>query len=237
MNFIILLFFYISYVNSILTNRYINIFKNKNIYNTFHQLIKPNIKEPIILNGNKTPLKKDFCKFISELNDINFKEYRFDRFMLELPHVNYENSILFINDFLIGNGRILNHCEENILLNLNKNTNLIVFQTDNIDSISFKDSKIISRFPIIQFPKITKRELTQYIYDVITFNKYETDLYNLNWINYDIENLDFEKINMLLFELDIMNKNNVSLKEIHNHINSIIDSLDTLDDINLIKYL
>jgi hypothetical protein len=100
------------------------------------------MKKPVILNGIETPLKKDFCKVISEINNIPFKEYRFDSFMTELPHVNNENCLLYINDFLVKHGRILNHYEENILLNINKNSNLIVLNTE------FKD---------IHFSPITKK--------------------------------------------------------------------------------
>ena len=78
------------------------------------------------------------------------------------------------------------------------------------------------------FPEINKKEFVQYIYDLITINKYDNDLYNLNWMNYDIEKLDFEKINILLYELDNFKKKKVDLKYLHNNINNIIYSLEDI---------
>ena len=221
----IFLYFYLFYfVKSITINKYSNFLKNKNVYNVFNDFLKVDLKESIIFNGIKSPLKKDFCKIISEINDIPFKEYTFDCFIMELPYINNKNSILFVNDFLVGHGRILNHYEESILLNLNKNSNLIVFQTDDIKSIPLKDTNIIRNFPIINFPEINKKEIIQYIYDIITINKYNDDLYNLNWIKYDIEKLNLEKLNILLYELNNISKNNVNPNYLDN-INEMIDSL------------
>jgi len=229
-SYIFLYFYLFNFVKSITINKYSKFLKNKSVYNIFNDFLKLDLKEPIIFDSIKSPLKKDFCKIVSELNDIQFKEYTFDCFIMELPYVNNKNSILYVNDFLIGHGRILNHYEENILLNLGKNSNLIVFQSDDIKSISFKDTNIIRHFPIINFPEINKKEIIQYIYDIITINKYNNDLYNLNWIKYDIEKLDLEKLNILLYELNI-SKNNL---DSNNNINKMIDNLYNLKNINLI---
>ena len=231
MNYHIFLCFYLFYfVKSITINKYSKFLKNKSIYHVFNDVIKQDLKNPIIFNGIKSPLKKDFFKILSELNDIPFKEYTFDYFMMEHPHVNNKNSILYVNDFLVGHGRILNHYEENILLNLNKNNNLIVFQSDDINLIPFKDTNIIRHFPIINFPEIKKKEIIQYIYDIITLNKYIDDLYILNWIKYDIENLDLEKLNILLYEINnisknILDSNNLDSNDLYDNINKIISSL------------
>lgn len=230
---IFLCFYIFCFVKSVTINKYSRFLKNKSIHSVFNDIIKQELKSPIIFNGVKTPLKKDFCKIISELNDIPFKEYTFDYFMMNHPHVNNKNSILFVNDFLVGHGRILNHYEENILLNLNKNSNLIVFQSDDIKSISFKDNNIIRHFPIINFPEINKKEIIQYIYDIITLNKYNDDLYNLNWIKYDIEKLNFEKINMLLYELNNITKKNLDNLDNSININEMIESFHSLNNINL----
>lgn len=227
------IFFYFSIlcIESLNINKY-HMFKNKNIHLIFSDIINIKLKRPIIFNGLKSPLKKNFCQIFAKENNIMFKEYRFDSFMLERPYVDYENSLLYINDFLIGNGRIFNHYEQNILLNINRNSNLIVFQADDIKNIPFKDNNIIRRFPIIEFPKIDKKEIIQYIYDTITINKYNSNLYDLNWNKYDVEKLDFEKINILLYELHCMNNDNIELIFLQNNINNIIDDLYSLNDIN-----
>ena len=232
MKSIIFLYLYLICIESLMVDKYPKFMKNKSIYTFFNDLIKKDMKDPIIFNGKKSPLKMDFCKLVSELNNIQFKEYRFDSFMTELPYVNNKNSLLYINDFLVKHGRILNHYEVNILLNLNKNSNLIVLNTDDINTIPFKDSNIIRHFEIIQFPEINKREIIQFIYDTITINNYDTDLYNLNWINYNIEKLDFEKINILVFELDNLYKKNKDFKLLNDNVNNIIDSLDSLKEID-----
>ena len=230
MKSIIFLYLYLICIESLIVDKYPKFMKNKSIYTFFNDLIKKDMKDPIIFNGKKSPLKMDFCKLVSD--NIQFKEYRFDSFMTELPYVNNKNSLLYINDFLVKHGRILNHYEENILLNLNKNSNLIVLNTDDINTIPFKDSNIIRHFQIIQFPEINKREIIQFIYDTITINNYDTDLYNLNWINYNIEKLDFEKINILVFELDNLYKKNKDFKLLNDNVNNIIDSLDSLKEID-----
>jgi hypothetical protein len=231
MNYIIFFYFCAFFVNSINSINSINFnrtplfLKKTSIYFFLNDAVKNDLKDPVIYNGELSPFRKDFCKIISEINNIPFKEYTLDKFMYDMPHINNMNCMLYINDFLIGNGRIFNHYEKDILLNINKNSNLILLHSDNIEKIPIKDNDFTRRFPIIQFPKINKKDIIQYIYDTITFNKYDTDLYNLNWIKYNIESLDFEKINILLFELDSMFKNNISFNIIHNNINIIIDSL------------
>ena len=225
MKTIFFLFFYSFFVNSLKIDNYVNFLKKKAIYGILDKLILSNTKEPIILNGNKSPFKKDICKYISDINNVAFKEYRFDSFMLEFPHVHNENSLIYVNDFLVGNGRIFNHYEENVISNLNKNSNLIVFQSDNIDTIAFKDANIIRKFMTINFPEITKKEIVQYIYDTITINNYDSNLYCINWIKYNIQNLGFEKIDKLLKNTNTMFKQDLDFKFILNNIDNIIDNI------------
>ena len=47
-------------------------------------------------------------------------------------------------------------------------------------------------------------------------------MYILNWNNYDIENIDFEYLNMLLFQINFMLDNNAEIKEIHKNMDFII---------------
>ena len=61
---------------------------------------------------------------------------------------------------------------------------------------------------------------------LILFLKKVYDLYLLNWYNYDnIDKINLEKINILLFEANTMFKNNLSFKTINSHMNEIIDLL------------
>ena len=82
------------------------------------------------------------------------------------------------------------------------------------------------RFEIIKFPHIEKKDIIKYIFDIILEYNYKDDLLLLNWIKYDIELLNIEKINMLLFELnDMMINDNVQINDIHKYINFFIDGL------------
>jgi hypothetical protein len=222
---LIILFINFKYYDFLTINKYNNFIK-KDIYSKLFDIFKKDFKTPIILDGCKTHLKKDFCKIFCEINNISFKEYTFNSFLLTKPHLLYEYNMLYINDYLIGNGRILNDIENETLRSIPKNNNIIIFESINIDTIPYKDSHINQLFNIIKFPSITKKEIVYYINDIINEYNYDDNLFLLNWLSYDIEELNLEKINMLLFELDLMIKdNNLTIKEIHHMINHIINGL------------
>jgi hypothetical protein len=141
----------------------------------------------------------------------------------------YEKTLLYVSDFLVDNGRILKYNEELELLNIPKTSNLVILQSDNIETIPLKDTKLIKKFRILEFPKISRRDILHYIYDMIDYNNYAQDLYILNWNNYkNIENLDFEKLNILLYEIDAMIRDKIDLKIIHQNIDYMINSLKIL---------
>lgn len=204
----------------------ITFLKKNNIKKELSSMILTDNYEPVILDGEKTTLKKDYCKLLCEMNNFNFKEYSFDQFINYKPYYRCEKTLLFVNDFLVDNGRILKYNEENELLQIPETNNLIILQSDNIDNIPLKDSKLLKNFRILKFPKITRKDIIEYIYKIIDYNNYSDDLYIINWNNYkNIENLDFEKLNILLFDIDIMIKNKNDKKIIFEKIDYIINSL------------
>jgi len=205
-------------------NKYFHFLRKHTIYSDINSMFQKNIKDPIILNGIKTSYKKTLCLSFCLTNNISFNEFTFEKFVQKVPHLKYENSLIYINDFLVGNGRIFNNYEENILSNLKKTSNLIVLESDNIETIPIKDNKIISNFKILNFPLLNKLDLIHYIYDVIYFQKYNDDLFLLNWNQYDLFDLNFEKINILLFELNDMLNKEIEFKLVHNRVNNIIES-------------
>ena len=99
---------------------------------------------------------------------------------------------------------------------------MIILQSDNIENIPFKDNNIIKRYNILEFPKITKKDVIHYIHDMIHLCNYNNDMYILNWNSYDIENFNFEYLNMLLFQINFMLDHNTGIKEIHKNMNFII---------------
>lgn len=231
----VILFLLTFSVNSMKLNFNSNFLKNKHIYTELTNLLKSEYKNPIILDGDVSPFKRDLCELICKINSINFKEYTFKEFIEKLPYLIYKDTVFYVNDFLIKNGRVLTFYEENKLFELRKNSNFIIFQADNINNIPIKDNNIVKIFPVIKFPKLDKKDIIRYIYDTIENNKYDDNLIYINWMNYDIDKLNFEKINILLFEANIMyNKkyDNIIIEIfLKNSINSLID----LDDVN-IKY-
>lgn len=197
--------------------------KKYQVYSEINNLLKTNNNNnPLILNGEKNSLKRYFCKYMCEINNFNFKEYTFNNFILNSPYLSEKFTLIYVNDFMVGNGRILNHFEEDKILNLPYTNNIIILQSDNIENIPFKDDNIIKRYKKIEFPKIIKKDIVQYINEMIYLCEYNNDMYILNWNNYDIENIDFEYLNMLLFQINFMLDNNAEIKEIHKNMDFII---------------
>lgn len=204
----------------------INFLKKYDIKNELSNLLYKNDLKTVILNGEKTPLKKEYCKLFCQINNFRFKKFSYDKFMQELPFNKYEETVLYIDDFLVGNGRVLNHYEENILKNIPKTSNLIILESDNIETIPLKDLNLIRSFKILEFPKITKKDIINYVNDMILFHEYNSEMYMLNWSEYfDIEKLSLEKINILLFEINEMIRENMKFRIIHNQINNMINEL------------
>jgi len=190
--------------------KYNDYFKRNELFLVFNNLIQQDLKNPIILSGSQLQYNEDLCNFFSNINNIEFKKYTFDDFMLELPYVSNKNCLIFVEDFLIKNGRIFNEYEEFRLKELNENSNLIIFNSDDLDTVSFKDTNIIRRFKNIKLKPFSNKDLLYYINYVIYVNDYDNSLYLINWKIYDFKKLSFEKINMLLFELDRMLKDKES---------------------------
>ena len=202
-----------------------NFLKKNNIYTELNNLFIEKEDKNIILDGENFFLKKYLCKELCKINKHKFLEYSFNQFICESPHINNDNSLIYINDFMIKNGRIFNHYEEDRLLNMRKSNNVIIFQSDNIEQIPFKDNRIIKRFKKLQFPNLEKKDLIHYIYDIVEKYNYDDNLYLLNWSQYNIDKLNIEHINMLIFEINNMFYEGKSFNYIHNNLDIIINSM------------
>ena len=217
----IILCMYISMVSS-----FKFVLKQESMIN-LNNLIENKINKPMILKSNVNFLEKNYLFYLSKTNNFQFKEYTFDQFILEKPYLKYNKNIIYINDFFPKEGRVFNSYEKCILNNLDKyNNNLIILDTKNINNSIIKCDEIVKKFDVYQFPNLSKSDIINYIYDIIDIEKYSYDLYLLNWYNYDnIDKINLEKINILLFEVNTMFKNNLSFKTINSHMNEIIDLL------------
>lgn len=207
----------------------IKFLKENRITKEISELMYLHYNEAIILNGDKTLLKRDYCKLLCDMNNFNFIEYDFKEFMDKTPYNQYDKTMFYINDFLIDHGRIINFEDETKLLNIPKTSNLLILQTDNLEKIPVKDINLIRKFKILEFPKIDKKEIINYIYNIINYYNYSEDLYMINWNKYkNLEDLNLEKLNILLFEIDTMIKDKVEVHIIHNSIDYLINSLNFL---------
>ena len=213
-------------VNAFTSVNHIKFLKNNDFQTKFRDIICTDIKQPIILDGKKSEFKRDYCKTLSESMNIKFIDCTFDNLMLDSPHLEHQNSIIYVTDFLVGHGRILNHFEEEKLHYMVGNSNLVILQSDNLDRIPFKDSNIIRRFPVIKFPNIDKKDIVHYIYDVISLNKYNNDLYLINWNSYDVEKWNFKKINNILSELNGIMYENMDLKAVIKYLDNFCEPYD-----------
>ena len=207
----------------------IKFLKENRITKEISELMYLHYNEAIILNGDKTLLKRDYCKLLCDMNNFNFIEYDFKEFMDKTPYNQYDKTMFYINDFLIDHGRIINFEDETKLLNIPKTSNLLILQTDNLEKIPVKDINLIRKFKILEFPKIDKKEIINYIYNIINYYNYSEDLYIINWNKHkNLEDLNLEKLNILLFEIDTMIKDKVEVHIIHNSIDYLINSLNFL---------
>lgn len=182
--------------------------KQFKIYNELKKLTSNNIsKKPIIINSLYPHISQDYCRIYSKLNNINFLQYNFNNFMFYKPHLNNKNYIIYIkNKYYFNDSDLL------YLKTIPFTTNLIIFDNN------YKLNNIYNK---IDFNDITKDFLEKYIYQVIKNKNYSKSLLLLNWSKYNIEKLNFEKINILLYELN----DNVDKFESFNALHKIIDNM------------
>ena len=83
----------------------INFLKKYDIKNELSNLLYNNDLKTVILNGEKTPLNKEYCRLFCQINNFRFKRFSYNKFINELPFNKYEKTLLYIDDFLVGNGQ------------------------------------------------------------------------------------------------------------------------------------
>jgi len=206
--------------------------------NTLDTCLTSYEKKPIILNSNidykttfKSKFKRNFLQNYAEKNNVLYKQCSFDKFIENTLYLDTQDSLIYVDDFLVKNGRILTIYEEQILLNFPYTSNLIIFESENIKTIPYKDNNIIRHYPIVEFPEITKKDIVQYIYDFITARKYNSNLFLIDWKKFDIEYLDIDVLNKILYqvnfliEFDICNNQSLSHDRMIAVMTQIIDGL------------
>jgi len=211
--------------------KYTKFLSNRKINNDIQTIFNSEIKYPFILDGHITPYKNDFMNIMAHRNNYEFMNCNFNDFILKAPFLETKGSVIYVNDFMIGNGRFINEDEKIVINNIPLSSNIIVFESTYIKAIPHKDHRFIEKFNIIDFPMVRKRDVIQYIYDIVKYYSYNDLIYIINWKEYNVENLGCEKINILIYEINLMIKNFISIngnllyvdfEEIENNIKHMI---------------
>jgi hypothetical protein len=216
-----------------------SIIKRKDIYRDLSLIIQDKKYDTYIINDsifNNQHIKKDFTKLIFEDNLISFKELTFNEFMIKKPHLFSRNTAFYINDYLIKDGRILN--EEEKLSIQKKNSNYVLLQVNDMDIIPIKDNHFNKKIRILNFPVISKKDVVNYIYELIEYFHYNEYLYLVDWNSFDIDKLNFSDIHILLDKIEkyyfkyntintvnTVNLNNINQKNLDKYIMTIINIL------------
>mgnify|MGYP001240034451 CR=1 FL=1 len=196
--------------------------------------------------GNKFLINKDLEKIFNSNENIILESYEDDNIMrnnyinlycnknnINLININYNtfiknnielnNTFIYINDFLVKDGRILEEDEIDKILNYKK---LLILGCDELSQVPFKDNNFLSKFKKIKIDKIEKKEMMHYIYSLIDYYNYDDSLMMINWNNYNIKLLDFEKVEKYLFLINIYISINKKLNKkvnVENIINKILN--------------
>lgn len=232
--FQIFLTYVYSYTYTKSSNIVPSIIKKKDIYRDLSLIIQDKKYDTYIINDsifNNQCMKKDITKLVFEDNLISFKELSFNEYITNNPSLFCRDTIFYINDYLINYGRILNEQEK--LTILNKNSNYVFLQSNDIDTIPLKDVHFNKKFRMLDFPIISKKDLINYIYELIDHFQYNENLYLVDWELFEIDKLNFTDINVLLNKIEkyyfryntinTSNLNNINLENLNKYIITIIN--------------
>lgn len=211
-------FILISFINIVIgfefsKSKYNTILHNKKVNNFMNNLIEDKNKIKIINN-----LDQDFCIDCIEYyllnNNFKYDQLIFDNFLYE--KFNNKKDYIIVEDFMINYGRTLYDDEKYIMNNYDKNPKIILHVND-YDNIVLKDEQFIKKYEIYNFPYINKNEVLNYIYDLVDFYKYNNKILLINWKKYNIEKLNFQKLENLMYKMHTCinnEKQNVDLYKI-----------------------
>ena len=189
-------------------SRFNTLIREKEIKNTLDNLIYDENKIKIINNPNQKWLKD--CFEINCYNEkISFTSISYHNFYNDLYK---PKDFIFVEDFMVGYGRTLIDIEKNKIINYNKNSKLIL-QVNDYENLVLKEDEFIKKYKMYNFPKITKRHINNYIFNMIEYYNYHKDLLLINWKKFDIDKLDYHKLEDILFSMHlIMISNNQNIE-------------------------
>lgn len=218
MNILIILIIKLVYSYDFSFSKYNN-FGNKFLVNNKLDEIS-NLNEKIIFECHEgdSLWRNDYIKLYSKKNNIRLLDINFNKFMNNNKIFDYD--IIYINDFLIKDGRILSEKEIYKILNYEKS---LLLGCDDLSKVSYKDYNFLSKLKKIKLDKVSKKEIMHYIYSLIDYYKYDGKLMMINWKNYNIDLLNFAKTENKFFLLHVyisLNKKigrNINIKDIINN--------------------
>jgi len=223
--FVFILFILFFYGNSLefsKSNRN-TILHYKDINDNLNKIIKNNEKIKLFNNPNQD-LAIDCLKIKCSNENIYFDIISYNDFYNQ--EYNKNNQLILINDFMINYGRTLTINEKEKILNYDESPNLI-FHINDYNNLVLKDDEFIKNYEMYNFPYIEKSLINNYIFNLIDYYNYHSDLQIINWKKYKIEKLSFRKLEDLIFKLHLLL---VSNKGDLNYLEVIIkDELSYLD--------
>jgi hypothetical protein len=200
------------------------LFRN-NAYYSMQSALRKGSNLPIILDSPDLSFKKDIVEYVAFSNRMPYIETNYEDLINHVPHLRFSNSMIYVPDFIIKHGRIFNEYEKMFFKSLNTNSNILFFGTSNLKNIVFKDEEIIDLYKIIEIPKVHRKDIIFHIFDIIEINQYDKYLFTLPWSEIEVEKLNFEMINILLYELDSIKKEFSKASITKKLISSLLDSM------------
>jgi len=209
-------------------------------FKSLASVIKNGLEFPVLLDG-KPSLTQEVLEQITNLEGKEYILIPYDEFVLSVPHLKNSGAVIYVPDFLIRHGRIFNEYETMFMKTLSGNPNTIVLGSENVDKIPFKDVEMNKYFNVIKMPDICRKHIVLHVQNMIVQNGYDEYLITLPWKDAPLENLTFELINMLLFELSTIRAEYSSalftLDTLVSNINNLKDLRKILNnEINYLKY-
>ena len=215
MKIIIVYFIYLfSNINSFeFSNSKNNLLINKiEIKNTLIDLINDidNIK---IINNPGQKFCKDCFEIYCYQNNLEYEIISYNNFYNNI--FNHQKKFIFVEDFMINYGRTLMNKEKEVILNYNQKQK-VIFNIDDYENIVLKDDSFIKKLKIYNFPKICKRDIFNYIFNLIEYYNYNQNLQLINWTKFNIDKLSLKEIEDLIFNIHLIvlsNKNSIEYYE------------------------
>jgi len=189
-------------------SRFNTLIHEKEIKNTLNNLIYEDDIIKIINNPDQKWLK-DCFEIYCHNEKISFESISYHNFFNDLYT---PTDFIFVEDFMVGYGRILIDIEKDKIRKYNKNSKLILHVND-YSNLVLKEDEFIKKYKTYSFPKITKRHINNYIFNMIEYYQYHKDLFLINWKKFDIDKLDYHKLEDILFSMHlIMISNNQNIE-------------------------